>query len=86
MKDFTSPWVWLSSNNLTIKLTGKGLENSVFDIGGGKPKIVPISLIRKLLSVFCMKEKNLNLTSQNFGHLQKLNLTATKQKIKLFGI
>jgi hypothetical protein len=30
--DFTSPWVWLSSNNLTSLLTGKKLENSVFDM------------------------------------------------------
>jgi hypothetical protein len=52
-KDFTSPWVWLSSNNLVSKLTGKRLENSVFDIGGGRPKIGFIALNRKLLSAFC---------------------------------
>ena len=51
-KGFTSPWVWLSSNNLTSKVSGKKLENSVFDIGGGKPKIGPVVLDRKLLSAF----------------------------------
>ncbi|ORX63567.1 hypothetical protein BCR32DRAFT_298385 [Anaeromyces robustus] len=51
-KNFTSPWVWLSSNNLESKITGKKLENSVFDIGGGRPKIGFISLPRKLLSAF----------------------------------
>ncbi len=51
-KDFTSPWVWLSSNHLTSKLTGKKLKNSVFDIGGGCPKIGPVALERKLLSAF----------------------------------
>lgn len=51
-KDFTSPWVWLSSNNLTSVLTGQKLTNSVFDIGGGCPKIGPIALKRKLLSAF----------------------------------
>ena len=51
-KDFTSPWVWLSSNNLTSKLTGKKLTNSVFDIGGGCPKVGPIALKRKLLSAY----------------------------------
>lgn len=51
-KDFTSPWVWLSSNNLTSKITGKKLENSVFDIGGGRPKVGPLVLNRKLLSAF----------------------------------
>ncbi|MBQ6370115.1 MAG: hypothetical protein IJJ21_00875 [Firmicutes bacterium] len=47
--DFTSPWVWLSSNNLTSALTGKKLTNSVFNIGGGRPKVGPVALERKLL-------------------------------------
>lgn len=51
-KDFTSPWVWISSNHLTSKKTGKKLENSVFDIGGGCPKVGAIALKRKLLSAF----------------------------------
>lgn len=51
-KDFTSPWVWISSNNLTSKYTGKKLQNSVFNIGGGCPKIGPIPLRRKLLSAY----------------------------------
>ncbi len=38
-KDFTSPWVWLASSHLKSKLTGKWLENTAFDIGGGRPKI-----------------------------------------------
>ena len=56
-KDFTSPWVWLSSNNLTGKKTGRKLENSVFDIGGGCPKIGPIALKRKLLSAYWYEGK-----------------------------
>lgn len=51
-KDFTSPWVWISSCNLTSEITGKKLENSVFDIGGGRPKVGIIALERKLLSAF----------------------------------
>ena len=47
--DFTSPWVWLSSNNLTSKISGAKLKNSVFDIGGGRPKIGAVALDRKLL-------------------------------------
>lgn len=56
-KGFTSPWVWLSSNNLTSNVSGKKLEDSVFDIGGGKPKIGPIVLDRKLLSAFWYEGK-----------------------------
>jgi len=51
-KGFTSPWVWLSSCNLTSLLTGEKLKDSVFDIGGGRPKIGPLVLERKLLSAF----------------------------------
>ncbi|MBQ7670363.1 MAG: hypothetical protein IJS45_06555 [Clostridia bacterium] len=51
-RDFTSPWVWLSSNNMTSRVTGKKLCNSVFDIGGGCPKVGKIALKRKLLSAF----------------------------------
>ncbi len=56
-KDFTSPWVWLSSNSLTSKVTGKKLENSAFDIGGGCPKAFGIALKRKLLSAFYYEGK-----------------------------
>lgn len=51
-RNFTSPWVWLSSNNLTSEITGKKLNDSVFDIGGGRPKIMMFALKRKLLSAF----------------------------------
>ena len=51
-RNFTSPWVWLSSNNLVSNITHKKLENSVFDIGGGRPKIFNLPLERKLLGAF----------------------------------
>ena len=51
-RDFTSPWVWLSSNDLVSLRTGKRLNDSVFDIGGGCPKVGRIALKRKLLSAF----------------------------------
>lgn len=47
--DFTSPWVWLSSNNLLSASTGEELKNSVFNIGGGRPKAFGIALDSKLL-------------------------------------
>ena len=49
---FTSPWVWLSSCSLTSLVTGKKLSDSVFDIGGGCPKVYFLPLKRKLLSAF----------------------------------
>lgn len=67
-KDFTSPWVWLSSNNLTSLNTGKKLENSVFDIGGGCPKIGKIALNRKLLSAFYYEGKCYEFNFSKFWH------------------
>ena len=50
--DFTSPWLWINSWNLTSLITGKRLNNSAFVAGGGKPKVLGISLPRKLLIGF----------------------------------
>lgn len=65
-KNFTSPWVWLSSNDLTSKITGKKLNNSAFDIGGGRPKIGPIALNRQLLSDFIYEGKSYEFNFSKF--------------------
>ena len=64
-RDFTSPWVWLSSNCLTSKTTGKKLTNSVFDIGGGRPKIYFAALDRRLLGVMYHEGREYDF---NFSH------------------
>lgn len=75
--DFTSPWVWLSSNNLTSMISGKKLENSAFDIGGGRPKVGPKELPRKLLSAFWYEG-----TPYEFNFSKFWTLTKTKFKCK----
>lgn len=65
-RDFTSPWVWLSSCCLVSRLTGKWLENSVFDIGGGRPKIYFVPLDRRLLGVFYYEGEEYDF---NFSHV-----------------
>ena len=65
-RDFTSPWVWLSSNCLTSRKTGRRLENSVFDIGGGRPKIYFLPLDRRLLGVLYYEGREFDF---NFSHL-----------------
>jgi hypothetical protein len=50
--DFTSPWLWISSCHLQSLITGKQLNNSALELGGGQPKVYGISLGRKLLG--CM--------------------------------
>ena len=65
-RDFTSPWVWLSSNCLKSKKTGEMLRDSVFDIGGGRPKIYFVPLDRRLLGVFWYEGKEYDF---NFSHV-----------------
>ena len=65
-RDFTSPWVWLSSNCLYSRKTGQYLKNSVFDIGGGRPKIYFVPLDRRLLGVFYYEGKEYDF---NFSKL-----------------
>lgn len=77
-KDFTSPWVWLSSNSLTSKLTGKKLENSVFDIGGGCPKVGPIALKRKLLSAIYYEGKEYEFNFSKFWTNTRTKFSSTE--------
>ena len=77
-KDFTSPWVWLSSNNLTSEITGKKLKDSVFDIGGGCPKVGPIALKRKLLSAFWYEGKPYEFNFSKFWTLCRTEFECTE--------
>ncbi len=65
-RDFTSPWVWLSSNCLKSRLSGRSLDNSAFDIGGGRPKIYFVPLDRRLLGAFYYEGREYDF---NFSHV-----------------
>ena len=68
-RDFTTPWVWLSSNCLVSKKSGKKLENSVFDIGGGRPKVYFVPLDRRLLGVLYYEGREYDFNFSKF-HLR----------------
>ncbi len=72
-RDFTTPWVWLSSSCLISKRSGEPLLNSVFDIGGGRPKIYFVPLDRRLLGVFYYEGKEYDF---NFSKLHLMVKTA----------
>lgn len=81
--DFTSPWVWLSSNNLVSRITGKKLNNSVFEIGGGRPKIYFLALSGKLLGEFYYEGKDYEFNFSKFwtGSRTKFRCWETEDKI-----
>lgn len=82
-RGFTSPWVWLSSNHMVSNLTGKQLKNSVFDIGGGRPKVFFVPLNRKLLSAFWYegKEYEFNFSKFWMGTKTRFACRETKEEI-----
>ena len=77
-KDFTSPWVWLSSNHLVSNLTQKQLTNSVFDIGGGRPKVFGIPLNRKLLGAFWYEGTDYEFNFSKFWTCPKIEFSSTE--------
>jgi tocopherol cyclase len=51
-RDFTSPWLWLASSDLVSLTTGRRLENSALEIGGGRPRVLGVALPNRLLAYF----------------------------------
>ena len=83
-RGFTSPWVWLSSNNLYSNKFNKQLKNSVFDIGGGKPKIYFIPLNRKLLSAFYLEGKEYEFNFSKFWTFTKTKFDYREDNEKVY--
>ena len=79
-RDFTSPWVWLSSNCLHSKKTGQMLGNSAFDIGGGRPKIYFVPLDRRLLGVFYYEGKEYDFNFSKLHLMVKTEFAFTEQE------
>lgn len=65
-RGFTSPWVWLSSNNIYSNMYNKQYHNSAFDIGGGRPKVYLLPLNRKLLSGIYLEGKEYEFNFSKF--------------------
>ena len=81
--NFTTPWIWLSSNDVVRKRDGKRLGNTVFDIGGGKPKVFGIGLDRILLGALYLEGKPIefNFSKPWTGARTKFNCKETKDEI-----
>lgn len=82
-RDFTSPWVWLSSNNLISTLSGKKLTNSVFNIGGGRPKIGHLALNRKLLGAFFYEGESYEFNFSKFWTLTRTEFSCKETETQV---
>ena len=81
--DFTSPWVWLASSNLESLNTGRKLDCSAFDIGGGRPKVGPVALNRKLLGAMVYEGRTyeFNFSKPWTGNRTKFNCGETDDSV-----
>jgi tocopherol cyclase len=81
---FTTPWVWLSSNDIVSLKTGERLDHSVFDIGGGKPKAFGISLPNKLLGAFYLEGKEYEYNFSKFWKGVKTRFYFKEDETKVY--
>lgn len=81
--DFTSPWIWLSSNDIVSRVTGKRLENTVFDIGGGCPKVGPIQINNTVLSALWYEGEPFEFNFSKFWTLTKTQIKMKETKDRL---
>ena len=64
--NFTSPWVWLSSCRIFSIKQNRYLEDTVFDIGGGCPRVFGVPLQRKLLSAMYYEGREMEFNFSKF--------------------
>lgn len=85
-RDFTSPWVWLSSSDLVSEITHKRLENSAFEVGGGRPRAFGITFKNKLLIDFVYEGKKIEFNFSKFWTFSKVkfNCYETDETIHWF--
>ncbi len=76
--NFTSPWVWLSSCRIYSLKQGRYLDNTVFDIGGGCPKVFGVSLPRQLLSAVYYEGKELEFNFSKFWTMTDTAFTCSE--------
>lgn len=79
-RDYTSPWLWISSCNLKSNLTGKVLNNSAFDFGGGRPKVFGIELSRKLLGCFVYEGREYEYNFSKFWTKSSIELSFSEEE------
>lgn len=78
--DFTSPWLWISSCSLKSLITGKVLQNSAVELGGGRPKVFGIPFNNKLLGGLYHEGKMYDYNFSKFWTRAKINFEFTKGK------
>lgn len=77
-KDFTSPWLWISSCNMKSLISGKILSNTAVEIGGGRPKVYGVDLGKKLLGCFYYEGRYYDFNFTKFWTGAKIDFQFTE--------
>jgi hypothetical protein len=72
-KDYTSPWLWISSCNMKSLISGKALNNSAVEFGGGRPKVFGVDFGRKLLGCLYYEGRNYEYNFSKFWARTKID-------------
>lgn len=73
--NYTSPWLWISSCNMRSLISGKNLQNSAVEFGGGRPKIYGLSLNRKILGGLYYEGRMFDYNFTRFWSRPKLDFS-----------
>ena len=79
-KDFTSPWLWISSCNMKSLLTGRVLDHSAVEFGGGRPKAFGMDLGRKLLGCLYYEGKYYDYNFSKFWLKSKIKFDFVEEE------
>jgi len=69
-KDYTKPWIWLNCNNY-YSLTKKQKIDASLDLGGGCPRVLGISLNRRILTAFYYEGELIEFNFSKFWKYSK---------------
>jgi hypothetical protein len=72
-KDFTSPWLWISSCDMKSLISGERLNDSALEFGGGRPKAFGVDLGRKLLGCLYYEGRYYDYNFSKFWKKAKVN-------------
>ncbi|MEI7596838.1 MAG: tocopherol cyclase family protein [Bacteroidota bacterium] len=81
--DYTNPWIWLNCNCFKSKISGKILNKTSLDIGGGKPLMFGMQFNKKFLMVFNYEGQHFEFNFSKFWKFvkQEFNCYVTDEKV-----
>ncbi len=71
-KDFTSPWLWISSSNIKSIKNKRKLNNTAIELGGGRPKVFGIPFNKRILIMIHYEGEEIEFNFSKFWKYSKV--------------